>query len=388
MRCLKLFTMLALLHLLTACATAPVSIPYPPLLHDEHFADAHILIDASAVFRVSPEMKEYLKGEVAGQLKKYGHAQGLFNALYSKNQLKLEYDSARTRTATEAFADRTGNCLSLAIMTAAFADELEMASHFHAVPTEDNWLRYDDLYVTSTHVNLTVGHSRTTLHTGFDRGAQLTIDFTPLARDATEKATTISRKRMLAMYMNNRAVETLVQRRPQEAYWWAREAILHDPTYASAFNTLSIIYGRSGLTQYSEQSLKQALAIEPDNIHALSNLKDVLGELNRVAERDAVSQKLKTLVQYEPYYFFDLGQTAFHQKDFARAKELFSREITRQPYNHEFHFWLARTFAELGDRNNALRHLSIALDTSTTLREQGLYSAKLAKLKGAHISTN
>jgi hypothetical protein len=45
----------------------------------------------------------------------------LFDALYGNGRLRLDYDSAMTRNATEAFAARSGNCLSLVLMTAAFA---------------------------------------------------------------------------------------------------------------------------------------------------------------------------------------------------------------------------------------------------------------------------
>jgi Tfp pilus assembly protein PilF len=373
----------ALILLLSGCAAIPTATADQSLLRDALFTANRPVIDSGSVLRVSPEMKAYLEVEIADQLKNFGNAQGLYSALYSKRQLKLEYDSERTRTALEAFTERSGNCLSLAIMTAAFADELNLPSHFEVVETDENWLRFDDLYITNTHVNLTLGRKLATVRAGSDSGTFLTIDFSPLTRGLKQKSSPIDRSRILAMYMNNRAAETLVQRHPAEAYWWAREAILQDPTYASAFNTLSVIYRRAGHASLAEAPLQHALKIEPMNVHALSNLKDVLNDLNRTAERDAVARKLKSVVRYEPYHFFDLGRTAFNQQQFQRAKELFSREISRQPYNHEFHFWLARTHVELGDLGSAAHHLANAMDTSTTLQDLGLYRTKLAKLKRA-----
>jgi Tfp pilus assembly protein PilF len=308
----------------------------------------------------------------------------LYTALYSQRQLKLEYDSAHTRTALEAFAQRAGNCLSLAIMTAAFADELNVPSYFEVVETEENWLRYDDLYITNIHVNLTLGRKLAMLRLGSGISAPLTIDFAPLLRGQKQNSSPIDRNRILAMYMNNRAAETLVRRQPGEAYWWAREAIAQDPSYASAFNTLSIIFRRAGYPELAEAPLQHALKIEPTNVHALSNLKDVLRDLQRTAEHDEIARKLEGFVRYAPYHFFDLGRTAFDQQQFQRAKAHFSREISRQPYNHEFHFWLAKTHLELGDAQSAAHHLAIAMDSSITLHDQGLYRAKLAKLKLAH----
>jgi Tfp pilus assembly protein PilF len=386
MRCPNNFWFCVLFPLLISCASPPTPKLQQSLLRDELFTEAFVSIDPDSVFRVSPEMKAYLRNDIADQIKRLGHAQGLFTALYSNRHLKLEYDSSRTRTANEAFADRTGNCLSLAIMTAAFADELELSSNFDLVAIEENWLRLNDLYITSTHVNLTLGQRRTSLRGGVDKGTFLTIDFSPLARDANQKSSAIDRRRILAMYMNNRAAETLVHRQPLQAYWWAREAINQDPTYASAFNTLSIVYRRAGYVALSELPLRHALTIDPNNLQALSNLRDALSNDSRLAERDEINRKIRNLIQHEPYHFFDLGRTAFEQGKYLLAKEMFSREISRQPYNHEFHFWLARSFAELGDGSNALRHLSIAFDTSTTTRDQGIYSGKLVRLKKTSTS--
>jgi len=89
------------------------------------------------VFAVSPEMRHYLHTEIAPHLHREGPLQGLFDALYSKRQLKLEYDSAMTRNAAQAFAARSGNCLSLVIMTAAFANEMGLPVQFQSVLGEE-----------------------------------------------------------------------------------------------------------------------------------------------------------------------------------------------------------------------------------------------------------
>ena len=57
----------------------------------------------------------------------------LLEALYTQGELRLEYDARRTRTAAEAFDARMGNCLSLVIMTAAFATEMQLQVRFQDV---------------------------------------------------------------------------------------------------------------------------------------------------------------------------------------------------------------------------------------------------------------
>ena len=124
---------LLLCLLLAACAT-------PPRLHadERFFNDAKFVppaerVRAEDVFALSPAMKRYLDQEIADKVRGRGRQQGLVDALYSKGELKLEYDSTMTRNAAQAFEARTGNCLSLVIMTAAFAKELGLAVHYQSV---------------------------------------------------------------------------------------------------------------------------------------------------------------------------------------------------------------------------------------------------------------
>src|SRR2546425_856260 len=112
-------TLLILCLLLTACAQAPVAQSPGGLFRDELFAAPSQRISADEVFALSEAMERYVKVELAEHHYK-GRRQALIDAV-SQGQLRLEYDSVSTRNAAEAFDAKAGNCLSLVIMTAAFA---------------------------------------------------------------------------------------------------------------------------------------------------------------------------------------------------------------------------------------------------------------------------
>ena len=88
---------------LQACA-APEIVPTQPasLLRDEAFQARPVPADPD-VFAVSGSMRRYLEVDIARQLRFKGNLHGLVAALQSSTQLKLDYDSAVTRTAAEAF---------------------------------------------------------------------------------------------------------------------------------------------------------------------------------------------------------------------------------------------------------------------------------------------
>lgn len=110
---LRVFALTASASLLFACAS-PSSIVQVPqhLFHDETFVAPKTQPDAESIFSVTPEMKQFIAKEIVQQIRTSSHQRALFNALYSKAELKLEYDSSYTRNAAETFSARSGNCLS------------------------------------------------------------------------------------------------------------------------------------------------------------------------------------------------------------------------------------------------------------------------------------
>ena len=121
-----------------------------------------------------------------------------------------------------------------------------MGVRFQSVVVEDTWSRHGSLYFLVGHVNLTLGTRPPALGTRLDDGESLTIDFLPPPDLRGIHWRAIEEKTILAMYMNNRAAESLSAGRTDDAYWFAREAIRQDPAFHAAYNTLGVVYQRHG----------------------------------------------------------------------------------------------------------------------------------------------
>ena len=367
--------------LLAACASAPVA-QYPAyLLNDKLFPPASERISAAEVFAVSDAMKRYLKNDIANLLQVKGTQQGLIDALNSKDLLKVEYDSATTRNAAQTFEERAGNCLSLVIMTAALAKELGMSVYFQSVFVDETWSRSGGMYFTIGHVNLMIGKRYHDIKSRIDDNVMITIDFIPPVENKSYHTWAIKEQTVLAMYMNNRSAEALARGHINDAYWWVREAIRQDPDFLSAYNTLGVVYRRAGNPAAAEQVFNHALLRDPANTQFMSNLAMVLDDEGRTLESRVLTEKVERRQPYAPFHFFNLGFDAMQAHDFKTARDMFMRELARDPYNHEFHFWLALALARLGDMTQSKRHLTIAMDFSTTRREHDLYAAKLDRIK-------
>lgn len=378
---------LCLVALLGGCASqqalhAPVQqSAIQPLFQDQRFVPPTEPVNGDHLFTITDAMRRYLADEVAHNLKGRDVRQALFDALYRKDKLKLEYDSAMTRNAQQAFEARTGNCLSLVIMTAALAHELGLDVQYQRVITDDAWSRSGNLYFSSSHVNLVLGQPKFSLNKGYNSTQYMTVDFIPLPENAKVQAQPLEETTIVAMYMNNRAAELLVQNKLDDAYWWARQAIVTDPSFLNSYNTLGVIYQHHGDTPAAERILRYAHQLDGKNTIFMHNLAQTLEDQGRQDEAKALRLELARLEPYPPFYFFNLGRKAMEQGDFARARNLFLRELDRSPDYHEFHFWLAVADFKLGNLKEADEHMRLAMENSTTRGDRDLYTAKLDRIK-------
>src|SRR5689334_8998598 len=259
------------ISLLAGCATAPPGPPPQALFHDERFAPPSERIDAADVFALSDNMRRYVREKLDVRRAVRGSRQALVESvLYG--DLRLEYDSAHTRTAAEAFEARSGNCLSLVILTGALAKELGMSVQYNHAFIPDLWSRTGNVYFLNGHVNVTLGRRSFESRLGFDSAALMTIDFLPPLELQGLRVEPLEEATISAKFMNNRAAEALVRGRLDDAYWWARAAMNQAPAFMAAFNTLGVIYMRAGEPADAERVFRHVLAADPRNTRAWANL--------------------------------------------------------------------------------------------------------------------
>jgi tetratricopeptide (TPR) repeat protein len=263
-------------------------------------------------------------------------------------------------------------------MTAAFAKELDIPVRFQSVDMQ-SWSRSGDFYLLSGHVNIMLG-SRTNMSEVLPEQV-LVVDFLAVPQADTLGAHLLSEDEIVSMFQSNRAAEALVSGRLDDAYWWARAAVMRHPSSAAPLNTLAVIYDRHGDKPMAERVYRAALQREPENLTTLRNLQPLLAALGKTDEAQALATRLASLEPVPPFQYFHQGVAAYQGREYDKARDLFRREIKRAPYNDEFHFWLAATYLQLGKLTDANKELALAMDTSTQSEVRKRYSAKLAHLR-------
>jgi len=369
---------------LVGCASAPPMPPPAPLFHDELFAPPSAPVDPAAPLAISADMRRYVQERLPHpSMSRFDdRKRQLFNALYKEGELKLEYDAAVTRTAAQAFDARSGNCLALVLMTAAFAKELGLTVRYQLVIGDDAWDRAGDLFVSVGHVNLTLANKAPQfVGIAYSDGDTMTVDFLPPRDGRQQRVRGIGEDTVVAMYLNNRAVEALAAGERTDAYWYAREAVRTDPELLAAYITLGVVYRNTGHAELAEAALRRVGEREPDNTKALSNRILVLRDLGRQEEASALARRLDQLEPHPPYSYFLQGMAALRERRVDDARRLFEKEVERAPYQHEFQFWLAVTLLQQNRAAEAAAHLEQAMRNATTRRDHDLYAAKLDRLK-------
>lgn len=365
--------LLVLALALAGCASAPRP-DLTPLWDEARYA-AIPEPSPEALFALTPAMREFLRVELRHATRQYGAQLGLYNALMENGHLRIEYDGSRTRTAAEAFDARAGNCLSLVLMTAAFAREMKLNVHYQLVEIPDIWTRSQQFTLLNDHVNLSLsdrvrGHTPTTLGT-------LTVDFQPIEDPRLARARRLSEEAVVAMYFNNRAVELLELGRHAEAYQALRAALRSDPEYLNALNTLAVLHRRQGDLARAEAALRLLIAHQPYNRHAATNLVTVLEDAGRHEEAQTLARTLPP----SPFADLERGQALARAGRWAEALRAYERQLRVAPDFHALHLEMARAHLQLGDLGGAQRHLQLAFDTAPSLDWRQAYQAKLRALR-------
>ncbi len=352
-----------------------------PLFRDSLFKPPAQPIDGRAIFDVDAPMQRFLAEEIVPHARHADPRQALLDALAGK--LTIDYDSQMTRTASQTFAAREGNCLSLVIMAAALAKQLGIKVTYQEVYDFDTWSRDGGFAILSQHINLALGPRSPGVRL-YIESTPMIVDFLPPRQVAAAVSRPVPEQTVVAMYLNNRAAEVMVDGEIDRAYWFARAALEADPGFANAANTLGVIYIERKHLVPAERAMRYALHREPDNVSAMSNLSGILAAEGRTDEAQTWAKRLAEIQRHPPFYFYDRGVKAMQAGRFEEAARLFEKSLSQRPYDVPSHFELAIAAMHLGDVKRARKQLELAEKNSTTPDSRAIYAAKLRHLESSN----
>ncbi|WP_392341436.1 tetratricopeptide repeat protein [uncultured Shewanella sp.] len=291
----------------------------------------------------------------------------------------FEYRDNVTRSASETVLNRQGNCMSLVVLSAALADALNVPVEFNDIDVEPVWDRRGGFYLVNGHVNLRLLPPRAN-NTVLFRGTDVLVDFLPERSVRAYHKKTVNKRQLTAMFYNNIAAEALIKTDFDAAYALVKKSIQLDPQYVAAINTLAVIYRHKGYEVEAEYAYRLALQIDSQDLTTLYNLALILGEQGRLDEWAQIHKVLELARINNPFYYFDMAQQAYFDKQYQDALIWYKRAVDKADYRHEFYFGLSRAYWATGEERLAEKNLKRALALSDSNNKQR-YQIKLQAFK-------
>ncbi|XOV80610.1 MAG: tetratricopeptide repeat protein [Aestuariibacter sp.] len=376
---LKMYLLLLLTTTLLGCSSTqtPVIAANPHFLDlsFEGFEKYHIESEKE-VFGLSEEARRFVIRKLQSKHDPTVRMETLVREVFNRTDFNLIYDGTANTIASETFANKTANCLSLSIMTYALAKEAGLGVVFQEIDIPEYWTRREGYSMLNGHVNLKLSQAKDPSRYYFDTRSMI-VDFDPFSPKKHFPSVRAGRERILAMFYNNKGADALISGEFRHAYAYFREALIVDKQFQSAWINLGILYRMTGHWDWAEKTYSSALALNDNNLTVLENmavLYDVQG-LEKKAQK--IMEKVHTKRRSNPYYHYIQGEQELENGEYELALAHYRKAISLDKSKHEFYFGMAKTYAELGDVDKSQFYLKRAKRSANFDDQKSRYQSKL-----------
>lgn len=291
---------------------------------------------------------------------------------YIFSALDLEYSLTPTRSATETYEARQGNCLSFVNLFVGLARQKRLNPFYVEVQDYNRWNVKDGVVISRGHIVAGINID----------GNMRTYDFLPYRPKSYRDFEPIDDLTAMAHYYNNLGAEALMDDDVERAERNLRIAVALAPDFEKAVNNLGVVYLRTGRLDEARATLSRGLEIVPDSVPLLTNLARVeqsLGDQQRAGE---LLSLIEDVNQVNPYFFVYRGEMALARGESQRALEYMRQAFRTDSEVPEVHIGLAKVYLSTGDTERARHHVQRALRLDATHDEARKMAAMLAPAVG------
>jgi len=286
----------------------------------------------------------------------------------------------RTLSASKTLDTRSGNCMSLALVTTAFARLAGVETGWQLSDTDPVYSSEGSVIYSAEHIQTLLYRPEFNLKSfSFAPGRPyLLVDY--YTDDVPRRGTPLRESEMIALVYQNLGIEALADGQLAESFWLLSEGLEHDANNPDLYNAMAVVHRRAGDARTAEQLYRFALDEFGDRLIVLRNYRKLLLAENRVEDADRVERRIMTLPDPDPYPLLDLGDEAAAKGKHDIALAYYRRAAEIAPYLHEVYLKIARLHAERGNLKRAARALRDARDRARADSDQERYQAKLMAL--------
>ncbi|WP_218354728.1 tetratricopeptide repeat protein [Alteromonas lipotrueiana] len=352
------------------------------VLRDDLFPSYHLFSVESAkeIFSLDDQASDFVRQSQSVQRVPHANMRELLNRIFDYSELGLLYQSSANSVASETFANRAANCLSLSVMTYSMARAAGFTAQFYQVDIPEYWTRRDGYNLLNGHINLRVQVAQNSHQLNL-MTPYMDVDFDPQTVRSRFKRVPISKSRVVAMFYNNKGADALMANSYSRAYAYFKAAANADSQLGQVWVNLGVLYRKHQAYPAAEKSYQQAIALDYNNLTAWENLAILYRLTQRNEEADLIHARISAQRDSNPFYHFILGEEALEQGQPKVALVHYRTALRLDRSQHEVMAGMGRAFYELGDITQAERFLTRAANLASSEQDKARYQSKLSALQ-------
>lgn len=352
----RVFKALGVLSLVTLVGCASVKTGKLPLPNTPtvNFAAAHQIPEPSQLLALTEEQRaEFLRYFHSPEQSEFAPKNRVFN--YLEKDLSLYRFDGANLTAAEALANKTGNCVTLAVLVAALAKEAGVDVAYRTSYSEPTLGFRDDIALSANHVQSYLLQPKQHPSDKLSDRDALVVDYykDPLDR----MGEMFDSERFFAVVYNNLAADALLAKDPSRAFWLSKKALQYDANYSPSINLIAVIYRQQGDLASAEQWFEYGLQQPKNSVLIVGNYLNLAEQ-----KQDFLLQKrLRALIDSaeddNPYAWYYLAEQFRQQGEFHQAVKFYQKLVDVAPYLHHVNVELAKLYVQLGKHSQAVNVL-------------------------------
>lgn len=298
---------------------------------------------------------------------------------YLENEIANFTYHGDSLTASQTLVAKQGNCISLALLTQAYANLIELETGFQEMTDDPVYAKDSGIIFASNHFRTMLYRpTKNDVNTIKATRSGLLVDY--FSSRSSQFSGTASYNDLVAKYYSNLAADALANTDYNLAYTMLLKANEFTPSSPALFNLAGVLHRRKGDTASAQLIYQNALDSNRDNINLLKNYHLLASETQQYSLLSKLDDRL-LLKQSDPYELISLAENKAQQGLFISATELIDQAIIKAPYLSEPYLALAKVKYMQGQLKNTQQLLKQAMDLEIDQSKRKIYQAKLLSLQ-------
>lgn len=305
---------------------------------------------------------------------------------YLENSLTGYTYDGNTHIANMSLDKQKGNCISLAILTQAYANIAGIETSFREVSTFPIFKKEKNLLLISSHFSTKlyapkddIGLPKNNSIKTFSFGRAGTIvDYFP--QQSTFYVGNVQYPSLVAKFYANLSSIALVEEKLNLSFSLAIEALKFRPEDPELINLIAVIHRRAGDNNTAKKLFEFAVNNNLTSSNLFASYHYFAKSINDVELANKLALQLEKSAK-TPFDFLQIARNEIKKSNFLKAEKIINSIIENHYYLPEPYFELARVRYLSGQKSSAKRPLEKAIQMSNSKEMIGLYESKLKALE-------